>query len=110
MLKVVMRGLLNPEEMNCAEEGALAKAQRDADIFQKNTEFLAHVLKRGEFPESAVKKHPGLKMVRENYKELASAKEEYERVQEELAAAAAAAAEEEREKEEREKKMKKLGR
>ena len=41
---------------------------------------------------------------------LQAAKDEYERVQEELAAAQAAAEEAEREKEEQEKKMKKLGR
>ena len=41
---------------------------------------------------------------------LQAAKDEYERVQEELAAAQAAAEEAEREREEQEKKMKKLGR
>ena len=86
------------------------KAQRDAEIFHKNTEFLAQVLRRGEYPATMVKKHPGMKTLRENYTELLTAKEEYERVQEEIAAAAAAAAEEEREKIEREQKMKKLGR
>ena len=109
-IEVIMRGLLNPEDIRMTEEAALAKAEREAEIFQKNVEFLAQVIKKGQYPAANVKKHPGLKIIRENFEELQFAKDEYDRVQEEIAAAAAAAEEEEREREEKEKKMKKLGR
>ena len=68
-MEVVMRGLLNPADIRTAEEVALAKAERDAEIFQKNVEFLVQISRRGSFPAANVKKHPGLKTVREHFEE-----------------------------------------
>ena len=68
-MEVVMRGLLNPADIRTTEEVALAKAERDAEIFQKNVEFLVQISRRGSFPAANVKKHPGLKTVREHFEE-----------------------------------------
>ena len=109
-IEVVMRGLLNPAEMRNTEDVALSKAEKDAELFQKNLEFLVQIIKKGPYSSASVKKLCGLKVIRENFDELQHAKDEYERVQEEIAAAALAAEEEERERQEKEAKMKKLGR
>ena len=68
-MEVVMRGLLNPADIRTVEEVALAKAERDAETFQKNIEFLVAISRRGSYPAANVKKHPGLKVVRENFDE-----------------------------------------
>ena len=105
-----MRGLLNPADFRTTEEYALAKAIKDAETFQKNVEFFCQIIKKGTNAPPEVKKNPGLKVLKDNFSEFQHAKNEYERVQEELEAEAAAAEEEERERREKELKMKKLGR
>jgi len=109
-IEVVMRGLLNPKEIRDTEDVALSKAEKDTDLFQKNVEFLVQIIRKGPYSSVSVKKMCGLKVIRENFEELQHAKDEYDRVQEEIAAAALAAEEEERERQEKEAKMKKLGR
>ena len=110
-MEVIMRGLLNPADIRTVEESALAKAIKDAETFQRNVEFFCQAIRKGHSVQSAeVKKHPGMKVLKENFSEFQHAKLEYERVQEELEAEAAAAEEEERERREKEMKMKKLAR
>ena len=109
-MEVIMRGLLNPADIRTVEESALAKAIKDAETFQKNVEFFCQVIRKGHTATSEVKKHPGMKVLKENFSEFQRAKLEYERVQEEIEAEAAAAEEEEKERREKEMKMKKLAR
>ena len=109
-MEVIMRGLLNPADIRTAQESALAKAIRDAETFQRNVEFFCQVIRKGHTSTSEVKKHPGMKVLKDNFSEFQHAKLEYERVQEELEAEAAAAEEEEKERREKEMKMKKLAR
>ena len=105
-----MRGLLNPADFRTVEESALAKAIRDAETFQRNVEFFCQCIRKGNTASAEVKKHPGMKVLKDNFSEFQHAKSEYERVQEELEAEAAAAEEEEKERREKEMKMKKLAR
>ena len=105
-----MRGLLNPADIRTVEESALAKAIKDAETFQRNVEFFCQAIRKGHSASAEVKKHPGMKVLKDNFPEFQHAKLEYERVQEELEAEAAAAEEEERERREKEMKMKKLAR
>ena len=107
-MEVIMRGLLNPADIRTVEESALAKAIRDAETFQRNVEFFCQVIRKGHTSTAEVKKHPGMKVLKDNFSEFQHAKSEYERVQEELEAEAAAAEEEEKERREKEMKMKKL--
>ena len=109
-MEVIMRGLLNPADIRTVEESALAKAIKDAETFQRNVEFFCQVIRKGQTASAEVKKHPGMKVLKDNFSEFQHAKLEYERVQEELEAEAAAAEEEERERREKEMKMKKLAR
>ena len=48
-MEVIMRGLLNPADIRTVEEGALAKAEREALIFQTNVEFLVAISRRGVY-------------------------------------------------------------
>ena len=50
-MEVIMRGLLNPADIRTVEEGALAKAEREALIFQTNVEFLVAISRRGVYQE-----------------------------------------------------------
>ena len=109
-IDVIMRGLLNPADFRTTEEYALDKAIKDAEIFQKNVEFFCQVIKKGHVATAEAKKHLGMKILKDNFSEFQHAKNEYERVQEELEAEREAAEEEERERREKEMKMKKLGR
>lgn len=68
-MEVIMRGLLNPADIRAVEEGALAKAEREALIFQTNVEFLVAISRRGVYQAANAKKHPGLKVLRENFEE-----------------------------------------
>ena len=110
-MDVIMRGLLNPADFRSAEEYALEKAISDAEIFQRNVEFFCQVIRKGNISSTVdVKKYTGMKTLRDHFSEFQHAKNEYERVQEELEAEREAAEEEERERREKEMKMKKLGR
>ena len=53
----IMRGLLNPKDFREVEEIAQAKAEREADTFKKNVEFLFQ-LKKGQVSRTFVRKHP----------------------------------------------------
>ena len=68
-MEVIMKGLLNPADIRTVEEGALAKAEREALIFQTNVEFLVAISRRGVYQAANARKHPGLKVVRENFEE-----------------------------------------
>ena len=68
-MEVIMRGLLNPADIRAVEEGALAKAEREALIFQTNVEFLVAISRRGVYQAANARKHPGLKVLRENFEE-----------------------------------------
>ena len=57
----IMRGLLNPEDFREVEERAQAKAEREADNFRKNVEFLVQLVKRGQVSRAFVRKHPGFR-------------------------------------------------
>ena len=50
-MEVIMRGLLNPADIRTVEEGALAKAEKEALIFQTNVEFLVAISRRGVYQE-----------------------------------------------------------
>ena len=86
----IMKGLLNPKDFREVEEIAKAKAEREAEKFKKNAEFLFLLVKRGQVSKAFVRKHPGLKIIKENIEEFEAAKEGFEVFQEELLAAAEA--------------------
>lgn len=48
-MEVIMRGLLNPADIRTVEECALAKAEREALVFQTNVEFLVAISRRGVY-------------------------------------------------------------
>ena len=68
-MEVIMRGLLNPADIRTVEDSALAKAEREALIFQTNVEFLVAISRRGVYQAANARKHQGLKVVRENFEE-----------------------------------------
>ena len=72
-----MKGVLNPKDFT------EVKAEREA-------EFLFLLVNREQVSKAFVRKHPGLKIIKENIEEFEAAKEEFEVFQEELLAAAEA--------------------
>ena len=76
------------QDISKVENIAKAKAEREADTFKKNVDFLFQLVKKGQVSRAFVRKHPGLKAIKENIEEFEAAKEAYEELQEQLLAAA----------------------